>query len=267
MFRSIRHRLALFTYSWHAVGPATMLRNSLRWTADAEARTVDSGFDARHGTDTNGDVTPGEAAIPAGRRGSATMYLPTMDQDLDAMLAALPWSAAVRSRATFVDLGSGKGRVVLMAAMRCFREVVGVELSPVLHAAAAENVARVDAAGALSSPVRLVLGDATEVDAPDGPLVAYLYHPFHQDLAAGVVDRLVASLAAAPRPLAVLYGHPTLQAPYDDSIFTRHGVLVLAAAGARRTRHFALGWSVWTNQAWLDRAGVPTPASAAAAEA
>jgi len=254
MFRSIRHRLALFTYSWHAIGPAAMLRNSLRWSLDTEARAVDSGFDARHGTDTNDDLTPGEAEIPVERRTAATMYLPTMDQDLDAMLAALPWSDSLRNDATFVDLGSGKGRVVLLAAMRRFREVVGVELSPRLHQAAADNVERVRAAGALRSEVRLIHGDATSFATPAGPVITYLYHPFRQELAAEVVDGLVESVATSPRPAAILYCHPTLQPRYDATIFDRHGVLQLEGEGARRTRRFALGWSVWTNRAWLEGA-------------
>ncbi len=68
MFRSIRHRLGPFTKSWYAVGPATMLRNSLRRTADAEARTGDSGFDVSVPWRANGDLTPGEgldhASVP-----------------------------------------------------------------------------------------------------------------------------------------------------------------------------------------------------------
>jgi SAM-dependent methyltransferase len=251
MFRSIRHRLSLFTYSWHAVGPATMLRNATRWVTDGAARACASDFDAQHGTDTGGQVTPGEAGIPAARRATATMYLPTADEDLAAMLGALPWSDAERRRATFVDLGSGKGRVVLLAAMQRFAEVVGVELSPALHAAATANVAQMEARGHLRSRVRLVNGDATAFAAPRGPTIAYLYHPFRQELAEQVVDGLVASVVASPRPAAVLYCHPTLQARYDDAIFARHGVLAPAREGARRTRHFTLGWSVWTNHAWL----------------
>lgn len=265
MFRSIRHRLALFTYSWHAVGPAAMLRNSLRWTIDAEARSVDSGFDARHGTDTNADLTPDEAGIPEARRAAATMYLPTMDEDLDAMLEALPWPVEQREQASFVDLGSGKGRVVLLAAMRRFREVVGVELSPVLHQTAASNVARVGASGALASHVRLVHGDATGFDVPAGPVIVYLYHPFRQELAAEVIDALVTSVARAPRPAAILYCHPTLQARYDDQVFAGRGVFALEREGARHTRRFSLGWSVWTNHTWLARESASGARAVAAA--
>src|SRR5277367_4265889 len=42
----------------------------------------------------------------------------------------------------FVDLGSGKGRTLLMASDYAFRRIVGVELLPALHQAAQENVSK-----------------------------------------------------------------------------------------------------------------------------
>ncbi len=41
---------------------------------------------------------------------------------------------------TFIDIGSGKGRVLLMASDYPFRRIVGVELLPDLHRAAQENI-------------------------------------------------------------------------------------------------------------------------------
>ena len=43
----------------------------------------------------------------------------------------------------FVDLGSGKGRTLLMASDYPFRRIVGVELLPALHQAAQENLEQV----------------------------------------------------------------------------------------------------------------------------
>jgi hypothetical protein len=248
---SLKHAFHLVTYSLRAVGPAAILKGSLRWGTDPDARSVDSGFDARYGTDTNAALTPVEAGIPAGRRAGATMYLPSMDQDLDAMLAAVPWPSDRTRHAAFVDVGSGKGRVVLLAAMRRFREVIGVELSPVLHAIAECNLARVRDGGHLASPASVELGDATELALPDGPVVLFLYHPFREAIALAVMDRVLASLAADPRPIAILYGHPTLQRPMDPTVFTRGSVFREVAAGERRTRKFQIGWTVLTNDAWL----------------
>src|ERR1017187_10137955 len=42
----------------------------------------------------------------------------------------------------FIDLGSGKGRTLLMASDYPFRRIVGVELLPALHRAAQENLSR-----------------------------------------------------------------------------------------------------------------------------
>lgn len=262
MLAPLRNRLRLFTHAWHTVGPTVMLRHALRWSTDPDARAVDSGFDADHGTDTSTPLTPAEAGIPAARRASATMYLPTMDADLATLLAALPWPEPLVRDATFVDLGSGKGRVVLLAGMRHFRAVVGVELSPKLHAIATDNLRRVQRAGHLRSPIELVQADAAAFAVPRGPLIAFLYHPFGADVASAVIDRLAASLAATPRPAAILYGHPTLQAPLAPSVLTRHGVFDRDAAGARRSRHYRRAWSVWTNRAWLARR-VASPAAAA----
>ena len=41
---------------------------------------------------------------------------------------------------TFIDLGSGKGRVLLMAADYPFRRILGVELFPALHHVAQQNL-------------------------------------------------------------------------------------------------------------------------------
>jgi hypothetical protein len=244
------HKVRLLAYSLQAIGPWVLARNALRLRADPEATKVDSGFDAKYGTDTNADLTPSEAAIPSRRRGVATMYLPTLDEEFEAMLDALAWPESLLRQTTFVDVGSGKARVVMLAAMRNFREAVGVELSPVLHAIAERNVAILE--GQLKCPVRLELADATELAVPRGPFIAYLYHPFRDPIAALVMDRLLASLEANPRPAAILYGHPTLQRCIDPSVFARGGVFRDVANGERMTRHFRIGWSVWTNQAWLD---------------
>ncbi len=248
---TLRHWFNLLAYSWRAIGPRRLVQRLLPYSTDREARSVDSGFDGRYGTETNAALTPGEAAIPLARRIGATMYLPSMDADLDAMLDALAWSPELIAQSTFMDIGSGKGRAVFLAAMRTFRDTLGLELSPVLHEVAEKNLSVMRGTGALRAPVRFCLGDATAVQVPRGPLIAYLYHPFREPIAAKVVDRIVASVAASPRPAAILYGHPTLQRSLDRDVFVRGGVFQHAHEGARSTRKFKIGWSIWTNDAWL----------------
>ena len=251
---ALRHWLHLLTYSWRAIGPRRIASTLLPYSTDPEARNVDSGFDARFGTETNLAVTPAEAELPRARRPGATMYLPSMDADLEAMFAALRWPGELIEQSTFLDIGSGKGRAVFLAAMHPFREAVGLELSPVLHGTAQHNLDVMRRSGALVAPVRFTLGDATALEVPRGPLIAYLYHPFREPIAARVVDRIVSSLARNPRPAAILYGHPTMQRCLDADVFARGGVLQQAHEGARVTRRFRIRWTIWTNQAWLDGA-------------
>ena len=249
MFESLRHVVRFLAYSIRVIGPARIATGSLRLLAAPRARASDDTFDAWFGTETASGMTPGEAELPPSRRRLATMYLPTRDDDFAAMLDALAWSRAELARATFVDLGSGKGRVVLLAAMRRFREVVGVELSPKLHDIARRNRDLVASAGVLRSPIRFELGDAAELDVPRGPVVLYLYHPFQESVAEAVLARVVASIQRAPRPFAILYGHPTLQRPIRASAFTRGGVF--EQAGARPSERSRIGWTIFTNADWL----------------
>src|SRR5580698_4756503 len=61
-------------------------------------------------------------------------------------------------RFRFVDLGSGKGRALLLASDYPFREIIGVELSPELDRIARANIARYDGAR-YRAPVSSIQGD------------------------------------------------------------------------------------------------------------
>ena len=90
---------------------------------------------------------------------------------------------------TFVDLGAGMGRALLLAAGLPFRAVVGVELNPTLARIGRKNMALWRAAGRAHSPMRMVCRDAAEFALPDGPCVVFLFNPF----GAPVLRRLLAA--------------------------------------------------------------------------
>lgn len=88
---------------------------------------------------------------------------------------------------TFIDLGAGMGRAVLLAAQFPFRAVVGVELHATLARIARRNLTVWRAAGRAQAPMKIVLGDAAEFEFPVGPCLAFLFNPF----GAAVMRRLV----------------------------------------------------------------------------
>src|SRR5271155_1080663 len=66
-------------------------------------------------------------------------YQPTDPALFHEMMASLSTFIAFDTF-TFIDIGSGKGRTLLMASEYPFRKIVGVELIQELHRAAAENL-------------------------------------------------------------------------------------------------------------------------------
>lgn len=114
-------------------------------------------------------------------------YEPSPPGVVNEVLGAFPVPLEGR---TFVDLGSGKGRVVLLASRFPFARVVGIEHRPGLHAIALANRAAYEASAGPGAAVHFLCGDAAEQPLPDGPLVVWMFNPFGADVVAAVGERL-----------------------------------------------------------------------------
>lgn len=106
---------------------------------------------------------------------------------------------------TFIDVGAGMGRAMLLAAEMPFRAVVGVELNPTLARMARRNLTTWRKEGRAVAPMRLVCGDAAEFVFPKGACVAFLFNPF----GAAVMRRLLTNISRRferrPGELDILY--------------------------------------------------------------
>lgn len=112
---------------------------------------------------------------------------------------------------TFIDLGSGKGRTLLMASDYPFRRIIGVELLPSLHRIAQENIAQYKSDSQQCFAIQSVCGDATAFPLPAGPLLIYLFNPFSEAGIRRTIENLKEALRSAPRPAFVLYHNPQLE--------------------------------------------------------
>jgi SAM-dependent methyltransferase len=113
---------------------------------------------------------------------------------------------------SFVDLGSGKGRALLLASEYPFRQVLGVELSPELDRIARSNIAcYTQRSPQPQAPVTAILGDAATFTWPEGPLLLYLWNSFTEPVMEQVIRNLHKSLAQVPRQLYLIYIHPELE--------------------------------------------------------
>jgi SAM-dependent methyltransferase len=108
----------------------------------------------------------------------------------------------------FIDIGCGKGRVVLLAAEYAFREVVGVELNPQLAAVARGNLRWWMRRKRACRHVRIVQQDALSFPLPDGPVVLFFFNSFEEEMVRLWLDRLVEAAATRPAPIDLIYIHP-----------------------------------------------------------
>jgi SAM-dependent methyltransferase len=141
-------------------------------------------------------------------------YQPTEPALFQEMMASLPIEF---DQFTFIDLGSGKGRTLLMASEYPFRKIVGVELIAELHRAAEENIREYRSPTQRCSQIEAVCADASEFVFPDTPLVLYLFNPLPQAGLRRVMASLDRNLNAHPRAVYVLYHNPLLERVLNGS--------------------------------------------------
>jgi SAM-dependent methyltransferase len=139
----------------------------------------------------------------------------------------LSWIPASAHAATFVDYGCGKGRVLMLAAETGFTRLLGVEFAPELAAVCEVNLRRRQGSVA-QTDVKVRVQDAAEFEPPPGPLVVFLYNPFHGETLRRVVARLRHRAKADRQPVWILYANPR-----ELPAFTAAGFVVTKAASRR----------------------------------
>jgi SAM-dependent methyltransferase len=107
----------------------------------------------------------------------------------------------------FLDIGSGKGRVVWQAAQHPFARVIGVEIAPELNAVARGNIERNRERLAVEE-IELITADATSFQIPDDVTIIYLYNPVKGAPFREILGNIAASLDRNPRRLTLIYANP-----------------------------------------------------------
>lgn len=106
---------------------------------------------------------------------------------------------------TFIDLGAGMGRALLLASTHPFRTVIGVELHATLARIARKNLLHWRTEGRARTTTRVACRDATEFPFPAGPCVAFLFNPFAGPVLRKLLGAWSRSFAKRPEELDILY--------------------------------------------------------------
>jgi SAM-dependent methyltransferase len=126
---------------------------------------------------------------------------------------------------TFLDVGAGLGRVLLVAARFPFRRVLGVEVSSRLAEAARANVERLPCER--RDRIEIVVGDAAALPVPTDVTVLYTFNAVNGELFERLLDHVARSLAERPRPLHFVYAYPV----EHERVLAAGGRLIDVVAG------------------------------------
>jgi hypothetical protein len=181
--------------------PGRDLQARLKWWSKRGAGTV---FDALHGVDTRVGVAVETLEISSVNRDKAVAY------------DTCPWStlrramrlASLRAEGfTFVDIGCGKGKVLLSAMVLPFKRIAGVEFSPYLSGVAEQNLASARFLRRRCSSIEIICLDAVQYPIPEEPTIFFFYNPFTYEIMEFVLDNIVSSYLSVSRLIyLVFYG-------------------------------------------------------------
>ena len=197
--------------------PVEVFRKTRSRIAGSKSRPPDA-FDENHQVDTAGEIDLFRLDITSQNESVGVRYQPSPANACHELLASLP----IRYEDfTFIDLGAGKGRVLLVASRFAFKRQIGVEFAADLVKTARQNIER------FGCRAEVVHADASDYRFPSDNLVVYLYNPFGPEVLRPVLSSLQA--ISASYDVYLVYLNPRNKSYVDEfarEISDHHGAKV-----------------------------------------
>jgi hypothetical protein len=187
------------------------LRSSLTHSPARPARSL---FDVEYGVDTGGVIELSDLDIPSPNYAYGVRYQATPIDLFREMLDSIDFDP---EKYVFVDFGSGKGRVLLLASAWPFKGIIGIEFAPELHRLAQQNIQQYQSPSRKCKDLCSVCVDATEFVIPEEPAIFYFYHPFDARVMSHVLSNINKSLEKRPRPTYVIYYNPQVAGVIEET--------------------------------------------------
>ncbi len=164
-------------------------------------------FDQAHGVETSGLIPAEELLTGHPNDEHVTAYYGVAPSILRSLIERWLVSRPSHSieHVTFIDIGAGKGRALLVASEYPFLQVIGIELNPALAALAHRNLDQWNQSPTRLAPITLIEQDALEFYFPPTPCLLFLFHPFESPVLRKLLRRIEAQFATRPRTLDLLY--------------------------------------------------------------
>jgi hypothetical protein len=159
-------------------------------------------FDTTRSVKTSGNVREFDPRNIVGQIRDSLTYIPVRPANARAALRDLP--IGNHSNYTFIDMGSGKGRMLFLASELSFRKIEGVEFATDLHEQARANIRRCNSRRRKCVDIESINTNATEFEFPDENLVICLFNPFGPEVLGRMLTNLIRSIERHPRHIVVL---------------------------------------------------------------
>ena len=171
-------------------------------------------IDRQHGTETSGLVDADQLQPDAALASELNPYMGSQPSIVRRAMQTLGETNGY----TFIDIGCGKGRALIVATEFDFDAIVGYDISAELVHIANQNAAVMAQRYPERAPIRALKANVSELSLPAGKLVVFLYNPFGTPLIAALLKTLEAGIAAGElEHFFIVYDNPVCGRVFDAS--------------------------------------------------
>ncbi|WP_404309636.1 class I SAM-dependent methyltransferase [Neorhodopirellula lusitana] len=185
-------------------------------------------FDKRYQLDTRSEVAIDDLDISQEDKEHADKYKPTRARYFRKIMEKVD----LPRDGVFVDVGCGKGRILLLAAEQGFDQVVGLEISPGLCQIAERNVAAFSKRKPESGSIKVICTNILDYQMDGSETVFFLYSPFGHSVTERFLEMMRQSLKDHPRDLCLIideFRFPELLVNddyFEQSLIYKYGAAV-----------------------------------------
>lgn len=185
-------------------------------------------FDYRYAIETRAEVAIDDLDICQEDKQHADKYKPTRARYFRKLMEQVD----LPREGMFIDVGCGKGRILLLAAEHGFERIVGLEISQTLCEIAGRNIDAFTKFNPDSGSMEVVCTNVLDYQMEGNETVFFLYSPFDYPVTGRFLEMIRESIAENPRDLYLIideFRFPELLANddcFEQKMIYRYGAAV-----------------------------------------
>ncbi len=201
----IRGVVGSFLYALKVLKKKVLMIHPTKRKALEKMRQEDFELDKTYGLDTAAIVSTDNFNTDSENLKYATQYQPISWIDFEKLLA--PYNINYNTT-SFVDLGSGKGRSLFLAASLPFKRIIGVEFDKNLVAIAEKNIQEFKKYNIKAKYIETICQDAAKYQFPETDLLIFMYNPFDKPVMEKVIESVIKFYDQHTNSIMIVYFNP-----------------------------------------------------------